>query len=178
VSSVRLVGIAVLIQSDYDESNEARCSMHEQCGRSSWCNLASGRCEDEACGGFYLLRAGAPSIALLEALFQRMAWQRKNIDERLGEQPALNYVLRRTHGVRYELLPREEYPNGNAYFLRKVWPRAPRLPTIVHNNWLAGYAEKRVRFERHGMWFATDSGTCIDAAIGAPHEAREDAVQM
>ena len=138
----------VLIQSDYDESNEAQCSSHEQCGRSSWCDVAAGRCEAEACGGFYLLRAGQPAIAMLESLFARMAWQRLHVDERLGEQPALNYVLRRTPGMRYRILPREEYPNGNSYFLRRVWPAArtasgqPRaksiIPTIVHNSAKSG----------------------------------------
>ena len=66
----------VLIQSDYDESNEAGCEAHEHCARSAWCDRASGRCEDEACGGFYYLRSAPPAIAMLEALFERMAWQR------------------------------------------------------------------------------------------------------
>ena len=88
------------------------------------CDAASGRCEAEACGGFYLLRSkdarygahdgphygardgAARASAFLEAMFARMAWQREHVDERLGEQPALNYALRRTAGLRYALLER------------------------------------------------------------------------
>lgn len=179
----------VLIQSDYDESNEASCSgqQHERCGRSAWCNATAMRCEDEVCGGFYFLRSGRPSIRLLEALFERMAWQRTHVDARIGEQPALNYVLRRAPGVRYEILPRELYPNGNAYFMRRVWPRArsrgsrasrrTTLPVIVHNNWIAGFEAKKQRFAEHGMWLLSDSGaggeslastSCIAAALPAP----------
>ena len=161
----------VLIQSDYDESNEAECDRREESHhvcRSSWCDVANGRCEDEACGGFYYLRAGEPAVALLEGLFARMAWQRKHQDKRIGEQPALNYVLRRTEGLRYQLLPRQKYPNGNAFFLRH--PPKTKLPVIVHNNWIAGGEMKRQRFEEHGLWLVKDDGSnaCIDAALAPP----------
>ena len=114
--------IDVIIQSDYDESNEASCTEHKQCTRSTWCEPATARCAPEVCGGFYLLRAGPPATALLEALFARMSWQREQVDRRIGEQLALNVVLRRTPGVLFEVLSRELYPNGNAYFVRQIWP--------------------------------------------------------
>ena len=157
----------VLIQSDYDESNDARCEAHEHCARSAWCDRASGRCEDEACGGFYYLRSAPPAIALLEALFERMAWQRKNVDARIGEQPALNYVLRRTRGLRYVVLPREQYPNGQSYFVQRPpsSKRRKERPVIVHNNWIAGFEAKRERFESHGLWFLGAGGACMAAAI-------------
>ena len=125
------------------------------------CDAASGRCEAEACGGFYLLRSkdarygahdgphygardgAARASAFLEAMFARMAWQREHVDERLGEQPALNYALRRTAGLRYALLERALYPNGNAFFVRRVWPaRGTGDVVLVHNNWIAGDAPK------------------------------------
>ena len=95
---------------------------------------------------------GAPSAAgeaLLDGMFAQMEVMRKQ-DERIGEQPVLNFVLHRTPGLRWRVLPRDEYPNGASYFVRRKWPAA--LPVIVHNNWLAGYKKKRARFERHGMW--------------------------
>ena len=57
-------------------------------------------------------------------MFERMAWQRTHVDARLGEQPALNHALRRVAGLKYLLLDRTPYPNGNAFFLRGV--RTPR----------------------------------------------------
>jgi len=161
----------VLIQSDYDQSNDAACTRHEHCARSSWCDR--GRCAPEVCGGFYLLRAGSPAIALLEALFARMAWQREHVDERIGEQPALNYVLRRTAGVRYKVLSRQLYPNGNGYFVHRVRPPRGTQPVIVHNNWIGGYGPKRERFVQHGFWFLPpgpagdddDPRQCIHAAV-------------
>ena len=183
--------VDVLIQSDYDESNDAACTRHEHCGRSAWCNARTGRCEDEVCGGFYYLRSAPPAIAFLEALFERMAWQRKHVDARIGEQPALNYVLRRTPGVRYRILPRARYPNGNAYFgfvdrMVQVSPGSMREllelggtgddiyaaaglppPVIVHNNWLAGFEAKRQRFVDHGMWHLREDGTCRENDKGA-----------
>ena len=68
---------------------------------------------------------------MLEALFERMEWQRQHVDKRIGEQPALNYVLRRTPHLRYKLLPRAKYPNGNHYFIHH--PPLAKLPVIVHN---------------------------------------------
>ena len=180
----------VLIQSDHDESNEIpSCSQHEECARSAWCERRA--CEAEVCGGFYYLRASAPAIAMLEALFERMAWQRQNVDPRIGEQPALNYVLRRSSPpARYLVLPRELYPNGNAYFARRIWPRSSRaLPIIIHNNWLAGAEAKRQRFIDHGLWFVKETKersldhaghtsrhreapACIAAALPAPNRGR------
>ena len=148
----------VLIQSDHDESNEIPSrSQHEECARSAWCERRA--CEAEVCGGFYYLRASAPAIAMLEAFFERMAWQRQHVDPRIGEQPALNYVLRRSSPpARYLVLPRELYPNGNAYFARRIWPRSSRaLPIIIHNNWLAGAEAKRQRFIDHGLWFVKET---------------------
>jgi len=162
--------VDVLIQSDYDDSNEAACTHHHDCARSSWCGHERAACEDEACGGFYYLRAATPAISMLEALFERMEWQRTHIDARLGEQPALNFVLRRTAGLRYTVLPRQDYPNGNAFFVRHP-PRS--MPVIVHNNWLAGYEAKRERFVQHGLWLLDEGGAaCVDAALAPPQRGR------
>ena len=106
-------------------------------------------CAVEVCGGFWWLRASAAGEALLDGMFAQSQVMRKQ-DERIGEQPVLNFVLHRTPGLRWRVLPRDEYPNGASYFVRRKWPAA--LPVIVHNNWLAGYKKKRARFERHGMW--------------------------
>ena len=46
----------VLIQSDYDESNEAPCRAHSECARSTRCDLPSSRCEARASGGLLLRR--------------------------------------------------------------------------------------------------------------------------
>ncbi len=165
----------VLIQSDYDESNERGCASHDECPRSSWCDLAAGRCEAEACGGFYLLRSAEPSVAFLEAMGRRMAWQREHVDPRLGEQPALNYALRRTPGLEYKLLPRKSYPNGATYFARR---KCAKMPVIVHNNWLAGLDAKIERFESHGLWLlpparAAGGGAEGDAVARAAAAAGE-----
>ena len=171
----------VLIQSDYDESNDAKCSRNEHCRRSTWCDHSTGKCAPEVCGGFYLIRAEAPSIALLEALFARMAWQRDHVDERIGEQPALNFVLRRTPGVRYRVLPRAQYPNGNAYFLRAVWPPPTTLPVLVHANWITGADAKRERLEQFGLWLLGSAGdrtwTCAALAV-APAAATHSASML
>ena len=176
----------VLIQSDHDESNEIpSCSKHEDCRRSMWCSSSSSRksksnkqCEAEVCGGFYYLRPSAQSISLLERLFDYMAWQREHVDERLGEQPALNYVLRRgtPHPVRYDILPRALYPNGNAYFARGLRPTTTALgPVIIHNNWLAGFEAKRQRFVAHGMWYVEGGGFDSTSAQCVVPEDVEDA---
>ncbi len=149
--------VDVLIQSDYDASNDAACAQHEHCARSAWCDTRGGRCEEEVCGGFYYLRAAPPAIALLEALFARMEWQRMHVDARIGEQPALNYVLRRTPGLRYRILPRARYPNGNAYFVTQKSQHGSSKAVIVHNNWLAGFEAKKERFVAHGMWYLRDA---------------------
>ena len=166
----------VLIQSDYDESNEAPCRAHSECARSTWCDLPSSRCEAEACGGFYLLRSRPESKAaeMLEAMFERMAWQRTHVDARLGEQPALNHALRRVAGLKYLLLDRTSYPNGNAFFLRGVRTRGASPPVLVHNNWIAGYEPKVARFKQHGLWLVAptsagaDAPQCMQTAIGLP----------
>ena len=143
-----------------------RCRSDGEC-RSTRCFTDSERCEDEACGSSNLLRAGAPAIALLEALFVQMAWQRAHV----------NYVLRHTAGVRYRLLqPRALYANGNAYFVHADWPSASELPVLVHNNWLAGFDAKRQRFVDHGMWWAAPSGGArgrLDAQSHKSHKSTE-----
>ena len=75
-------------------------------------------------------------------------------DHRTGEQPALNYAIRRVAGLRFRTLPRALYPNGAAYFDRGIRPADGQLPYIVHNNWISGLSAKRARFERHAMWLA------------------------
>ena len=77
---------------------------------------------------------------------------------RSGEQPALNYALRRTPGLSYRILARDLYPNGAAYFVRGIRPPGSNGPVIVHNNWMRGAEGKRARFEQHGMWFVDDHG--------------------
>ena len=78
---------------------------------------------------------------------------------RSGEQPALNYALRRTAGLSYRILPRELYPNGATYFMRGIRPPGSVGPVIVHNNWMRGAEGKRARFEQHGMWFLDDGAS-------------------
>ena len=73
-------------------------------------------------------------------------------DHRTGEQPALNYAIRRVEGLRFRTLPRALYPNGASYFDRDIRPAKGQRPYIVHNNWISGLAPKRERFERHAMW--------------------------
>ena len=78
---------------------------------------------------------------------------------RSGEQPALNYALRRTAGLSYRILPRELYPNGATHFMRGIRPPGSVGPMIVHNNWMRGAEGKRARFEQHGMWFLDDGAS-------------------
>ena len=176
--------VDLLIQSDHDESNDAACTEHSECRRSHWCrekptyvNGNEHKCEVEVCGGFWWLRASAAGEALLDGMFAQMEVMRKQ-DERIGEQPVLNFVLHRTPGLRWRVLPRDEYPNGASYFVRRKWPAA--LPVIVHNNWLAGYKKKRARFERHGMWLLgpNDAPECVEAAIAPPSAAQFDEILL
>ena len=91
---------------------------------------------------------------------------------RPGEQPALNYALRRTPGLSYRLLARDLYPNGAAYFVRGIRPAGPAGPVIVHNNWMRGAEGKRARFEQHGMWFVDDGGGGVLGPDRAEHISR------
>ena len=171
--------VDVLIQSDYDESNEARCSAHEHCVRSSWCDFHTGSCAAEACGGFFLLRAGAGgrTSAFLHAMFARMAWHRQHVDERLGEQPALNYALRRTEGLRYRLLERSRYPNGNTFFVHRVHPPTKGAGggvVIVHNNWIAGDEPKVARWKEHGLWLLAEPERRRERGRGVEVEERTE----
>ena len=171
--------VDVLIQSDYDESNEARCSAHEHCVRSSWCDFHTGSCAAEACGGFFLLRAGAGgrTSAFLHAMFARMAWQRQHVDERLGEQPALNYALRRTEGLRFRLLERSRYPNGNTFFVHRVHPPTKGAGggvVLVHNNWIAGDEPKVARWKEHGLWLLAEPERRRERGRGVEVEERTE----
>ena len=94
-------------------------------------------------------------------------------DHRTGEQPALNYALRRVDGLRFRTLPRALYPNGASYFDRGVRPATKgERPYIVHNNWISGLAPKRARFERHAMWLV---GPGTDSQCVYPPEWAESA---
>jgi hypothetical protein len=189
--------VDVLIQSDHDEVNDAACARHEECPRSFWCE-EGGRCAEEVCGGLHWMRGGAPqATALLERMFALFEQQRRNGDERTGEQPALNHAIRRTPGLRYRLLPRGLYPNGAAFFSRGLRPPADEpLPYAIHNNWISGFEvrrgalsglgararlmwplprrqAKRSRFEQHALWLTryTTEGAptaCITTALHAP----------
>jgi hypothetical protein len=157
----------VLVQSDYDPSNDARCSSGRDCWRSFRCD--DGACAHEACSGFYLLRADQPAISFVTRV-QALIAQRK--DSRSTEQWAFNVALDDPR-LRWELLPRADFPNGAMYFTHGLRPIGGGAPLIVHNNWLRGAANKEARFKKHDMWL-TQGRSCREAGAGSKRHRKDE----
>ena len=145
----------ILVQSDYDPSNDRRCSTAADCPRSFRCDTQSGVCAPEVCSGFYLLRAGQAALSFVTRVQALLASQSNH---RSTEQWAFNVALGDAE-LRWQQLPLESFPNGAAYFTHGLRPAGGEDPFIVHNNWIRGAANKEARFRQHKMWL-TQGHTC------------------
>ena len=58
---------------------------------------------------------------------------------------------------------------GNSALTDSITDRLSHAPVQTSCvDWLAGYDEKRKRFERHALWFLGEGDSCIATAVGPP----------
>ena len=72
------------------------------------------------------------------------------------DQPAWNKALRQSSGrFKYGILDGAKgFPNGREYF--NWWNDTQRARAhLIHNNWIVGGKEKKLRFQKNGMWQLT-----------------------
>ena len=117
--------------------------------------------------GFYLARADEPTIAAFDLITRHALTTDKS------EQPSFYIVLcgdkgqhrvgtdaclEPTTGVRTEFLSRDRYPNGayKGFWNETTDGAALSDLVILHNNWIAGLANKFERLRRRSMWFIGD----------------------
>jgi hypothetical protein len=101
------------------------------------------------CTGFFLARPGAFSKQIID---KSISWLKKQLAAP-NDQHAFN-IARKLLPIMINLLPREEYPNGETYFDQNMKDKA----RMVHSNYLRTTAEKVQRFKEHGMWDESDVG--------------------
>jgi hypothetical protein len=102
------------------------------------------------CTGFFLVRSSSSSIRAIQKAIHYL----KNLppDSIENDQHAFVRVYKTIPLLIVNLLPQEEYPNGEIYFNRKLTSKAK----MVHNNYLGTTSEKIVRFKEHGLWDESD----------------------
>jgi hypothetical protein len=103
------------------------------------------------CTGFFLVRSSPLSIRAIERSIQYL---RDRSNTGMNDQHAFVKVYKTIFGLMVSLLPKEEYPNGEIYFGKKITERA----RMVHNNYLQTTAEKVERFKSINLWDESDSG--------------------
>ena len=103
------------------------------------------------CTGFFLVRSSPLSIRAIERSIQYL---RDRSNTGMNDQHAFVKVYKTIFGLMVSLLPKEEYPNGEIYFGKKITERA----RMVHNNYLHTTAEKVERFKSINLWDESDSG--------------------
>ena len=98
------------------------------------------------CTGFFLVRAYPGAIRVLE---KTIAYLKRQIGKSiLNDQHAFCNVYKTVIVTITNLLPQEEYPNGEIYFNQKKQSKAK----MVHNNYLTTTAEKIERFKQFHLW--------------------------
>jgi hypothetical protein len=102
------------------------------------------------CTGFFLVRSSPSSIRAIQKSIQYL----KNLpaDSIENDQHAFSRVYKTILLLIVNLLPQEEYPNGEVYFNRKLTSKAK----MVHNNYLGTTSEKVERFKQHSLWDESD----------------------
>lgn len=102
------------------------------------------------CTGFFLARTTSTSLSIIK---NAILWLNKNAENRLiNDQHAFQTVTKQVPFLIIQLLPRDEYPNGEIYFNQKRKDKAK----IVHCNYLKTTEEKIQRFKDNLMWNDSD----------------------
>ncbi len=102
------------------------------------------------CTGFFLVRTTNTTITILK---NAILWLKNNAENPLiNDQHAFQTVTRNVPFLIIQLLPRDEYPNGEIYFNQKRKDKAK----IVHCNYLKTTSEKIQRFKEYLMWNDSD----------------------
>lgn len=101
------------------------------------------------CTGFFLVRSSPASIRAIEKSIQ---WLKQKEGTTFNDQHAFQATYMRIPGLIVNLLPKEEYPNGNIYFNEALKSKAK----MVHNNYLMSANEKINRFKQNGLWDVSD----------------------
>lgn len=103
------------------------------------------------CTGFFLVRSSPLSIRAIDRCIQYLRDRPNTI---WNDQHAFVKIYKSIFGLMVNLLPKEEYPNGEIYFERKLTEKA----RMIHNNYLQTTAEKVDRFKEFNLWNESDSG--------------------
>lgn len=103
------------------------------------------------CTGFFLARSTLATIRVFQKTIQRMR-ESLGTNNIQNDQHVFLRVYKSVIGLMVNLLPQDEYPNGEIYFNRKQTMKAK----MVHNNYLGTTSEKVVRFKEHGLWDESD----------------------
>jgi hypothetical protein len=90
----------------------------------------------------------------IRAIERSIQYLRDRSNTGMNDQHAFVKVYKTIFGLMVSLLPKEEYPNGEIYFGKKITERA----RMVHNNYLHTTAEKVERFKSINLWDESDSG--------------------
>lgn len=103
------------------------------------------------CTGFFLARSTPATIRVFQKTIQRLR-ESVGTDSIQNDQHVFLRVYRSVIGLMVQLLPQDEYPNGEIYFNRKETTKAK----MVHNNFLGTTDEKVARFKEHELWDESD----------------------
>eukprot|EP00276_Gloeochaete_wittrockiana_P003281 CAMPEP_0184645750 /NCGR_PEP_ID=MMETSP0308-20130426/2328_1 /TAXON_ID=38269 /ORGANISM="Gloeochaete witrockiana, Strain SAG 46.84" /LENGTH=874 /DNA_ID=CAMNT_0027075105 /DNA_START=452 /DNA_END=3073 /DNA_ORIENTATION=- len=78
------------------------------------------------------------------------------------EQECIDDLSMRSDKLRVCLLPEMKFPDGKAFFEDHTPQLYGAWPTVIHNNWIVGVANKVARFKAWGLWAVDeDSKSCI-----------------
>lgn len=103
------------------------------------------------CTGFFLARSSPATIRVFRKCIEKMK-QQLGTDSIQNDQHVFVQVYRSVIALIVQLLPQDEYPNGNVYFNQKKTSNAK----MVHNNFLPSTSEKVERFKQHSLWDESD----------------------
>lgn len=104
------------------------------------------------CTGFFLARSSLATIRVFQKTIQSLR-SKLSTDSIANDQHEFLNVYKRIIGLIVQLLPQEEYPNGEIYFNQKKTAKAK----MVHCNYLQTTTEKVNRFKDFGLWDESDT---------------------
>jgi len=109
------------------------------------------------CTGFLAMRQNINVLHLLtewETDLQKK-WEAQEV-ENAGDQPVFNSVIHNSPyltGLIHAGLPSDVFPPGNVYFDNENTSKEDReRAVVVHNNWIVGHHNKKVRFYIWELW--------------------------
>ena len=106
------------------------------------------------CTGFFLVRSSPSSIRAIQKTIQTIR-TKLSIDGNIqNDQHVFNSVYKTIPTLIVQLLPQDQYPNGDVYFNKNQRSNAK----MVHNNFITTTSEKIVRFKEHALWDESDIG--------------------